>query len=150
MGPPLLSVFGGKITTARHLAEEAMAKLGPPLGIDAHPVTRARVFPGGGIAGYDQYLVTARALWPFLGEYRSARMAHAYGAQLSDMLDGVTDEAGMGEDFGAGLTEVEARWMREREWAKSPEDALERRSKLGLKMTAEQRARFADWWDSND
>ena len=128
-GPPLLSVFGGKITTARALAEEAMAKLGPALGIDPEPVTRARVFPGGAIAGFDQWLATVRTRWPFLGEARARRMAHAYGGELTEMLRDVTD---MGEDLGAGLTAIEIEWMRDREWARTPEDVLWRRSKLGL------------------
>jgi glycerol-3-phosphate dehydrogenase len=65
---------------------------------------------------------------------------------LGDMLDGVTDEAGMGEDLGGGLTELEARWMRDREWATSEEDALMRRSKVGLHLTETERARFVDCW----
>ena len=145
-GAPLLSVFGGKITTARHLAEEAMAKLAPALDIAAHPVTRARVFPGGVIADFDLYLAKVRATWPFLGEARAARMAHAYGSLLAEMLAGVEDEAAMGAALGAGLTEVEARWLRDREWARTPADVLERRTKLGLHMTADERARFAAWW----
>ncbi|MBN8813824.1 MAG: glycerol-3-phosphate dehydrogenase [Sphingomonas sp.] len=147
-GPPLLSVFGGKITTGRHLAEEAMGKLAPSLGIDAHPVTRARVFPGGAIGDFDAYLVKVRATWPFLGYERSARMAHAYGTMLAEMLAGVADEAGMGTDLGGGLTEVEARWMRDREWARTAADALDRRSKLGLHLTADQRAAFEKAWDA--
>ena len=145
-GPALLSVFGGKITTARHLAEEAMEKLAAPLGIDARPVTRARVFPGGAIASHAGWLATVRATWPFLGEERSARMATAYGAMLAELLDGIDSEAAMGEAFGAGLTEVEARWMRRREWATTADDVLARRSKLGLKMTADERAQFERWW----
>ncbi len=145
-GPVLLSVFGGKITTARHLAEEALGKLAAPLGVDIHPRTRARVFPGGAIAGHDDWLMRVRATWPFLGDARSARMARAYGSMLGEMLDGVTDEAGLGEPLGAGLTAIEARWMRNREWATTVEDVLERRSKLGLVMTAEERAGFAAWW----
>src|SRR3569623_1299227 len=88
-GPPLLSVFGGKITTARHLAEDAMAKIGPALGVEQRPITRARVFPGGAIAGFDHFLTQVRATWPFLGQARSARMAHAYGSMLADMLHDV-------------------------------------------------------------
>ncbi|MES2445099.1 MAG: glycerol-3-phosphate dehydrogenase [Pseudomonadota bacterium] len=128
-GPPLLSVFGGKITTARALAEEAMAKLGPALGIDPHPVTRARVFPGGAIPEFSRYLAQVRARWPFLGEARALRMAHAYGERLSEMLRDVSD---LGEDLGGGLSEVEVRWMRDREWARTAEDVLWRRSKVGL------------------
>jgi len=147
-GPPLLSVFGGKITTGRHLAEDAMVKLGPALGIEARPVSRARVFPGGAIAGFAHFLTQVRATWPFLGQARSARMAHAYGSMLGEMLDGVTDEAGMGADLGGGLTEIEARWMRDREWARTADDALMRRSKMGLHLTAAERAAFAKAWEA--
>lgn len=131
-GPPLLSIFGGKITTARALAEEALARIGPALGIVPEPHTRARVFPGGAIPAFDHYLEQVRARWPFLGEARSRRMAHAYGESLCEMLRDVHDEAGMGADLGAGLTELELRWMRDREWARTVEDVLWRRSKLGL------------------
>ena len=132
-GPPLLSVFGGKITTARALAEEALEKIGPALGVEPERLTRQRAFPGGAIAGFAAYLGQVRARWPFLGDARSARMAHAYGTALTEMLEGVDDEAGMGTDLGAGLTEREVRWMRDREWARTVEDILWRRSKLGLR-----------------
>ncbi|HSI20080.1 MAG TPA: glycerol-3-phosphate dehydrogenase [Sphingomonas sp.] len=145
-GPPLLSVFGGKITTARHLAEEAMGKLGPAIGLTPHQVTRMRVFPGGAIAGFDHFLAQVRLTWPFLGDARATRMAHAYGAMLATLLDGVKDEAGMGTDLGGGITEVEARWMRDREWARTAADALDRRSKVGLTLTAAQRAAFEKAW----
>ena len=145
-GPTLLSVFGGKITTARHLAEEALEKLSKPMGFTAHPVTRARVFPGGAIADLPSFIAHARATWPFLGEARSERMAHAYGTMLAEMLEGVTDEAALGVDLGGGLTEVEARWLRTREWARTPADVLERRTKLGLHLNADEKARFAERW----
>jgi glycerol-3-phosphate dehydrogenase len=145
-GPPLLSIFGGKITTARALAEEAIQRIGPPLGIEPRPHTRARVFPGGAIASFDLHLDHVRARWPFLGEARARRMAHAYGALLGDMLGHVRDEAGMGASLGAGLTEVEARWMYDREWARTPDDVLFRRSRLGLHMTAAERDVFDTWW----
>jgi glycerol-3-phosphate dehydrogenase len=145
-GPPLLSIFGGKITTARALAEEALDKIGPPVGIEPRCRTRARAFPGGMIAGFDLHLEHVRTRWPFLGEARARRMAHAYGTSIGEMLGNVTDEAAMGETFGAGLTEIEARWMHDREWARSPEDALYRRSKLGLHMTADQKHAFTRWW----
>lgn len=146
-GPALLSIFGGKITTARHLAEEALGKLAAPLGLDFHPRTRARVFPGGAIGDFPTFLAKVRVTWPFLGDARSDRMARAYGSMLADMLGEVKDEAAMGRPFGAGLTEIEAQWMRAREWARTPEDALMRRSKLGLHMTDVERADFATWWD---
>jgi glycerol-3-phosphate dehydrogenase len=147
-GAPLLSVFGGKITTARHLAEEAIARIGPPLGLDPHPVTRARVLPGGAIADPDRFLVEVKALWPFLGDARAARMAESYGLMLHEMLADIADVAGLGRDFGAGFTEVEARWMRTREWARSAEDCLMRRSKLALHMSEAEKTAFALYWDS--
>ncbi len=128
-GPPLLSIFGGKITTARALAEDALAKIGPVLGAEVEPITRARAFPGGTIANFDKFVAQAKARWPFLGDARAERMAHAYGCCLADMLRGVTD---LGEDLGAGLTATEIRWMRDHEWARTAEDVLWRRSKLGL------------------
>ena len=146
---PLLSVFGGKITTARRLAEEAMAKLAPSLRIRARRVTRDRPFPGGDFASFEAFLADARARWPFLGEARAARMAHAYGTMLNELLAGVANEAEMGAALGAGLTALEARWMRDREWATTPDDVLDRRSKIGLKLTADERADFAAWWASD-
>ncbi|HEU4960525.1 MAG TPA: glycerol-3-phosphate dehydrogenase [Sphingomonas sp.] len=145
-GAPLLSVFGGKITTARQLAEDAMARLGPALGLAAHPVTPARVFPGGAIAGFDRFLAQVRATWPFLGSERSERMVRAYGTELAELLHEIPHEKRMGFDFGGGLTEIELAWMRDREWAKTPEDALERRSKMALRLTADQRAAVERWW----
>ena len=88
-GPALLSIFGGKITTARHLAEEAMDKLAGPMGFAQRSVTRARVFPGGAIPDFALFLAEVRKSWPFLGDARSARMAHAYGSMLGEMLAGV-------------------------------------------------------------
>ncbi|WP_419809913.1 glycerol-3-phosphate dehydrogenase [Sphingomonas sp.] len=144
-GPALLSVFGGKITTARHLAEEALAKLGPALGATVRRVTRDRVFPGGDIGDRAALLAKVEARWPWLGHERAARMAQAYGSALFEMLP--DDEAAMGRGFGAGLSEVEARWMHDREWARTADDVLTRRSKLGLAMTADERGAFEGWWD---
>ena len=145
-GPALLSIFGGKITTARHLAQEAVAKLAHPMGWRVRPVTGSAPFPGGDIGSFDAFLGQVRATWPFLGDDRSHRMARAYGSMLHQMLDGISDAAAMGRDLGGGLTEVEARWMHDREWARTPDDALLRRSKIGLHLTAAERAAFDAWW----
>ena len=149
-GAPLLSVFGGKITTGRHLAEEALAMLGPVLGKEPRHVTRDRPFPGGEIGAFDSFLAEVRRRWPFLGEERSTRMAHAYGSRLAEMLAEVSDKAGLGADLGAGLTEIEARWIRTREWAHTAADALDRRSKLGLVVTAAERQDVERWWATED
>jgi len=137
-GPPLLSIFGGKITTARALSEEALAKIGPALGAEVEPVTRARPFPGGTIADFDKFVAQTKSRWPFLGDARAERMARAYGCCLADMLRDVPD---LGEDLGAGLTATEIRWMRDQEWARTAEDVLWRRSKLGLHAAPELAAK---------
>ncbi|MET3827427.1 glycerol-3-phosphate dehydrogenase [Sphingomonas sp. PvP055] len=147
-GPVLLSIFGGKITTARHLAEEALGKLAAPMGFVAHPVTRTRVFPGGAITDFRHFVDQVRATWPFLGETRSERMAHAYGSMLPDMLKNVTAVDDLGADLGGGVTEVEARWLRTREWARSADDVLLRRSKIGLHLSETERAAFVSAWDA--
>ena len=128
-GPPLLSVFGGKITTARHLAEEATERL----GLGERSVTNQAALPGGDLgSGFEAFLAGVNARWPFLGPDRARRMARAYGSMLEDMLNGVSGAPGMGTDFGGGLSAVEVDWLVSREWAKSADDILTRRTKIGL------------------
>lgn len=136
-GPSLLSVFGGKITTARHLAEEALGKLGHP-----STATRDARFPGGDLADFDAFLAEVRDTFPFLGEAQSRRMARAYGTMLFDMI-GTADT--LGEDLGGGLTAREVDWMVSREWARTVDDVIWRRSKTGLAMTERQKARVAEY-----
>ncbi len=132
-GPPLLSVFGGKITTARHLAEEALEKLAGVTGWPVAPVTGDAAIPGGDLpAGFAPFLAQVRARWPFLGEARSERMARAYGTMLAEMLAGVDAAVALGEDFGGGLSAVEVDWLVCHEWAETSEDVLMRRTKVGL------------------
>jgi glycerol-3-phosphate dehydrogenase len=132
-GPPLLSVFGGKITTARHLAHEAVKRLGTACDWSVQPVTSRSPIPGGDIPeGFDAFLNQVRSRWPFLGSARSERMARAYGTLIALMLDGVDDEAAMGTDFGGGLTQVEVDWLVTHEWAQTADDVLMRRTKIGL------------------
>ncbi len=132
-GAPLLSVFGGKITTARHLAEDALARLGPALALKVSPVSRTAQFPGGNLPGtFDEFVERVATRWPFLGRERTLRMARGYGTQLADMLQGVDSAKAMGRDFGGGLTQIEIDWMIAHEWARTGEDILLRRSKIGV------------------
>jgi glycerol-3-phosphate dehydrogenase len=132
-GPPLLSVFGGKITTARHLAEEAIGKIAPILGKQVRPVTQDAALPGGDLPeAFDAFLHHVKQQWPFLGYARAERMARAYGTMLSSMLENVKSETDMGTDFGGGLTQVEVDWLVAHEWAQTAEDILMRRTKIGL------------------
>lgn len=145
-GPPLLSVFGGKITTARHLAETAMAKIAPLLGVVASRPTRVRPLPGGNLpVPFDAFVERVKSQWPFLGALRAERMARAYGTRLAEMLNDITSEADLGEDFGAGLSQREVDWLITHEWAQSADDILNRRTKIGLVTGPETRNRITTY-----
>ncbi len=138
---PLMSVFGGKITTARHLAEEAVELLAAALSHDFEPTTRAAFLPGGDLGGpIDAFVATTQRRWPFLGARRARRMVQAYGCELNSMLEQVQTADDLGTDFGAGLTECEVKWLIDKEWARSADDILWRRTKLGLTYTSAQAA----------
>jgi glycerol-3-phosphate dehydrogenase len=139
-GPPLLNVFGGKITTYRRLAEAALAKL-VPFFPQATPAWTARValpggdFPHDGVAALTERL---RAQYPFLTPYWAGRLVRAYGTEALALLGAAATAEDLGRDFGATLTEAEVRWLIAREYAATAEDVVWRRSKLGLRMTAQQ------------
>lgn len=141
-GAPVLTVYGGKITTARALGEDALRRLAEILGVARSDDSRNRPLPGGDASSFESLLTRIRDRYPFLGAMRAERMAHAYGTQLFDMLDRVSNIAGMGADLGGGLTEVELRWMRDREWARTVDDVLWRRSKLGMVVDDAARERI--------
>ncbi|MES2145195.1 MAG: glycerol-3-phosphate dehydrogenase [Pseudomonadota bacterium] len=139
-GAPLLNVFGGKITTHRRLAESALAKL-VPFFPAANPAWTARVpLPGGDFPQEGVAALTARLAqsYPFLTPYWAARLIRAYGTNAAKMLGGAKTAADLGRDFGATLTEAEVRWLMAQEFATRAEDVVWRRTKLGLRLTAEQ------------
>ena len=139
-GAPMLNVFGGKITTYRKLAEEALAKL-RPFFPEATGNWTARVplpggdFPHDGVAALRARL---RADHAFLTEPHAARLIRAYGTEARAVLGGAKTAADLGRDFGATLTEAELRWLISREYARRAEDVVWRRSKLGLRLDAAQ------------
>jgi glycerol-3-phosphate dehydrogenase len=153
-GAPLLSVFGGKITTFRVLAEHAMARLVPE--IDGAPKawrrawTAAAPLPGGDIrdACFDNLLEELRAKAPFLGDAMALRLGRAYGTKVWSLLDGAGSLDDLGESFGGGLTRAELDYLIGQEWAETAEDVLWRRSKLGLHLSAEERARVGDYMEA--
>lgn len=144
-GPPVLNIFGGKITTYRRLAEAALAKLGPHFPQMTGDWTAGAPLPGGDFRVEGLPDLTAGLLrdYPFLGAARAARIARSYGTEARDWLGGAQSDANLGRDFGAGLSEAELRWMIAREWARVPEDVIWRRSKLGLRMTPDEVAALA-------
>jgi glycerol-3-phosphate dehydrogenase len=134
-GAPILSVFGGKITTARHLGEDAVTRLASAIAKPVTPQTRERPLPGGDLGSSLSAFIDAQcARWPWLGRERTARMAGAYGTMMADMIGDALSPADLGTDFGGGLTAREIDWLVSNEWASTTDDILWRRSKLGLSL----------------
>src|SRR3546814_8346103 len=112
------------------MAEEALARIAEACKLECYRSSRAIIFPGGAIAHFEEFLTHVRMFWTFLSEAQARRMARAYGVMLHEMLGQVRNEADMGRSFGAGFTEIEAQWMREHEWAQTPERSEEHTSEL--------------------
>lgn len=143
---PVLSVFGGKITTARRLAEHALEKLAPYLKI-GKPWTAGASLPGGNfpIDGGPDVVRALRAAYPFVTEAHAQRLVSAYGTRAPLFLSGTRSMGDLGHVFGVDLTEAEVAWLMQEEWARTPDDVLWRRTKLGLHFTDRQIADLADW-----
>jgi glycerol-3-phosphate dehydrogenase len=159
-GAPLLSVWGGKITTFRKLAEDAADLVGEMLGDKREPWTEKAYLPGGDLQTWIgsprrpdtdfERLVTAvrqRHIW--LPESLARRLCRAYGARVGRVLGGAGSLAELGAEVAPGLYEIELRYLQREEWARSAEDVLWRRSKLGLHYSEAQRAAVADWFQSH-
>jgi glycerol-3-phosphate dehydrogenase len=132
--PPVLSIFGGKITTYRRLAEHALEKLQPFLPGLGGSWTGPACLPGGDIpkGGFDTFRQQVQGARPWLPPNLTRRLARAYGSRVETVLAGAQSLEDLGEDLGAGLTEREVEYLVEHEWARTAEDILWRRSKLGL------------------
>jgi glycerol-3-phosphate dehydrogenase len=145
--PPLLSVFGGKITTFRRLAEAAMKRLAPFFpGLPGEWTTVARL-PGGDFPWNGAATVQAdlQGRYPFLTDRTARRLVRCYGTLAADMLGDARAAADLGCQFGADLSEREVEWLCRTEWARTAEDIIWRRSKLGLRMDSSETARLSDW-----
>ncbi|GEP03382.1 glycerol-3-phosphate dehydrogenase [Methylobacterium oxalidis] len=141
---PVLSVFGGKITTYRRLAEHAMEKLRPYYPGLRPAWTGAAPLPGGDMAGadFETFLARFAAHHPFLAPETARRLARAYGTRAERIVADARGIADLGERFEADLTAAEIAYLRREEWARTAEDILWRRTKLGLRTSAEGLARL--------
>jgi glycerol-3-phosphate dehydrogenase len=148
-GAPLLSIFGGKITTYRRLAEEALERLAPYLnGTKAREGWTAKApLPGGDldVSAIAALAAELRRGYPFLAPAHANRLAHAYGTRAGKILGHAKSLADLGRAFGATLTESEVRYLMASEWARTAEDIVWRRSKLGLRLSAGEIAALDDW-----
>jgi len=135
---PLLTVYGGKITTYRRLAEAALERIAN-FFVTGPAWTAHAPLPGGDFPwdGFDALLARTRGLWPFLSETHARRLVAAYGTRIDRIFGQGRNPEDLGPWFGTELTGAEVRhWMRS-EWAERAEDVLWRRSKLGLRLGPE-------------
>ncbi|MBB4659522.1 glycerol-3-phosphate dehydrogenase [Parvularcula dongshanensis] len=147
-GAPILSVYGGKITTFRHLAEDALRELADVFPQMGEAWTQDAPLPGGDLgSGFDAFAARFAAAHAWLPAALARRLCRAYGTRAEHVLGEATSLADLGEAFAARLTEAELRYLVEAEFARGPDDVLWRRSKLGLHMTEAERASVAAWFD---
>ncbi|RZU99663.1 glycerol-3-phosphate dehydrogenase [Spiribacter vilamensis] len=149
---PLLSVFGGKITTYRTLARQAVDQIAPLLGASIADWTGNEALPGGDIpdGDFESYLAQLRRERPWLPEAMAWRLVRNYGTRIETMLGGARSLDDLGEHFGSDCYEAELRYLAEHEWAMTADDAIWRRSKLGLMLDAEQRERVNAWYTGQE
>jgi|TARA_R100000049_G_C1954396_1_gene105983 glycerol-3-phosphate dehydrogenase len=143
-GAPILSVFGGKITTFRKLAEHALDKL----EVGGEPWTHDAPLPGGDMPVQGHASVIAACAWSGLSEPVLARLVRAYGIRIADILGSETSPADLGDEIAPGVFEAELRYLRDIEFARTGEDALWRRSKLGLHLGEADCSAITRWFES--
>lgn len=145
--PPLLNVFGGKITTYRRLAETALAKLKPFYPKMAEPWTAGVTLPGGDfpVDGAQSLMAKLREQYRFVDEAFARRLVRTYGTESFEVLGDAREFQDLGIHFGFNLTEAEVRWLMRNEWARRAEDVLWRRTKLGLRLTSDEARALDDW-----
>jgi glycerol-3-phosphate dehydrogenase len=147
---PLLTVYGGKITTYRRLAEAALKRLAPYFRLGA-PWTADAPLPGGDFPhdGVAALAARARGLWPFLTAANSHRLVRAYGTRLDRILADARDPHELGESFGGELTAAEVRYLMRHEFAETADDVLWRRSKLGLRLDRQAVAALTQFMETS-
>ena len=141
---PLLTIFGGDVTTARLRAERAVSRLLPFYPMSRNWSAQAAL-PGGDFPreSFETQVENARARWGFLTSDQALRLVSAYGTRLGEVLGEAKAKTDLGEGFGPELTAAEVRYLMTKEWARFPDDILWRRSKLNLTMDQVDRERLA-------
>lgn len=147
---PLLSVFGGKITTYRKLAETAVNKVARALRATTRPWTATALLPGGDLPGGSlaRFLRTVERRYPWLPARLRTRYARSYGTRIHKLLEGARAYADLGAEVLPDMFEREIDYLCREEWALTAEDILWRRSKLGLHLPADASPRLARWLEA--
>lgn len=146
-GAPILNVFGGKITTYRRLAEGAMKEVAAYFPGLKGDWTAGVALPGGDFAveDFDRLVSELAAGYPFLSAFHAKRLVRAYGTEARVILGDATRPEALGQDFGATLTEAEVTWLITHEYARTAEDVVWRRNKLGLRLSAAEIEKLDTW-----
>jgi glycerol-3-phosphate dehydrogenase len=146
-GAPILSVFGGKITTYRRLAEHALEKLSAVLEIPGRPWTATAPLPGAATGHFDyvEFLKSMLTRCATLPTGLVEGIVRRHGSTAIDLIGDARNVNDMGTHFGAGLTAREVDHFIDREWARTAEDVLWRRSKIGLHLSDAERAAVEDY-----
>ncbi|WP_245538137.1 glycerol-3-phosphate dehydrogenase [Roseobacter litoralis] len=139
-GAPILNVFGGKITTYRKLAEDAMDRIVPFFPGTSGHWTAGVPLPGGDFAvgDFDMLVTRLRDDFPFLSHFCARRLMRAYGTESWDIMAGAQKVEELGEHFGHGLRAREVLWLMTHEYAQTAEDIVWRRNKLGLRLSPQE------------
>jgi glycerol-3-phosphate dehydrogenase len=141
---PILSIYGGKLTTYRKLAEQAVDKLASYFPAMLSPWTHSKPLPGGDfvVGTLDAELATR---YPWMPAGLLARLAQAYGTRVAQIIGAAKSLDQLGQHFGAGLYEAEVSYLRDHEFAQTADDIVWRRSKLGLRMSTAEMAELEAW-----
>jgi len=148
--PSIINIFGGKITTYRRLAESMMERIEDILG-ERKPAWTANSYLTGGdfhVDDFDRLVTEVRKKYPFVENSLAYRWVRSYGTRVWQMLDGIKNKDDLGIEFGGTLTEREVNYLVNHEWAKTADDILWRRSKLGIRFSKEQVATLQKWIDN--
>jgi len=139
-----LTVYGGKITTYRRLAEHAVDRVAQI--VKSGPAWTARShLPGGEFPhdGFDALVTATQRSRPFLDAQHVRRLVHAYGTRVDRVLGAAQSREELGPWLGADLTGAEVHYLKQREWAQTADDVLWRRSKVGLRFSSDEREKLA-------
>jgi len=145
--PPLVSIYGGKITTYRKLAEAVMKKLGSYFPAMKQSWTESASLPGGNFEpqGFDSLVSKVCAACPVISEKHATRLVRYYGTHAFDIIGDINATEQLGVHFGGDLYGAEVEYLMEKEWAKTADDVLWRRSNLGLYLTQDEAETLNGW-----
>ncbi|MEL7428480.1 MAG: glycerol-3-phosphate dehydrogenase [Pseudomonadota bacterium] len=147
----VINIFGGKITTYRRLAESMLEKIADAIGAKGRPWTRDSVLPGGefDVEDFDELVAKIKNEHPFLEVRQVERLARCYGTRAFEFLADAKSAKDLGIDFGHGMSEAEVRYLIAHEWARSAEDVLWRRTKLGIRFSNQEKSKLDAFMNDN-